>query len=459
MDREEKVESQDVSRAQGVREIPAQQGGQLRSLAATLMEWILTVIAVLAFFLFLIWGSTLVLPQGTSLISLDNGATEDKGGARRDAGVSSGGEVSILASGNRVAAILSELHNTVKHRPADKISWADALSGMRLYNQDAVKTNNASHAVISFDDTNQLRLGPDSLVIVKSLEDNPWFSERRPALVMMEGELRGNMLANLSQTPSNVEVIIPGGVARINQEKDLSGEVEYEIKVNQDQSASVVVYRGSAEVEAQDIKVEVGANQITRVVKGAAPTKPASIQEGAKLIGPAHEAETYYRDFPKEITFSWKETEERRYRLEIARDALFEAKVVNEIIAGSEFIHGDLHQGEYYWRVASVLDDGGEGRLSQTRRLTVVQDLQPPFLRVNHPPGMISSPTYRLSGSVEPGSTLIINDIEVEADEGGAFEVEVKLKRGVNIIAAQAVDRAGNATFVSERVTREFKAQ
>ncbi len=427
---------------------------RFRSLLTTLMQWLATIVLVLAFFLFLIWGATFILPEGTSLINLDgrDKAEMESGDAAGDAELSP----SDVAPGEQVAAILSEVHKTVKHKSATTISWVDALKDSQLFDQDAVKTASESHAVIKFDDANKLRLGPDSLVIVRRLAEDSRLQERRSALVIMEGELRGTMVASLEKKPTNVEVIIPGGVARISRTKDSGEEIDYQIKVNPDESASVVVYRGIAEVEAQNKKVELGANEITVVVKGAAPTKPRILPDNVKIVRPADEAVVYYRDFPQEITFGWGKTKEGRYRLVIARDALYENIVLDEVITANEFIHGDLHHGTYFWRVASVTRNGNEGEFSKTRWIEVIQDLEPPRLRVIYPENAMANARYILSGSVEPGATLTVNDVPVKQDDQGRFQVEVKLKKGMNVVVAQAVDAAGNATFVSERVFKKF---
>ncbi len=428
--------------------------GRLSSLMAMLAEWFATIIMVVAFFLFLIWGATFVLPEGTSLLNLDGSDNADKEARNANSDIALSAEEDM--SDEQLAAILSEVHKTVKHKSAKTISWAKALQGISLFDQDAVKTASASHAVIQFDESNTLQLGPDSLVIVRRLEEDPWLRERRSALVIMEGELRGSMVASLTKEATNVEVIIPGGVARISRIKGSDEKTDYQIKVNPDESTSIVVYRGNAEVEAQNKKVELGANQLTIVVKGAAPSKPVILPDNAKINSPADGALAYYRDFPQEITFDWEKTKEGRYRLEIARDVLFEEVVLDEIVTKDEFIHGDLHDGSYFWRVASVTADGTEGQFSKSHRIEVIQDMEPPRLSVNYPDNAVKGDRYLLNGSVESGATLIVNGMQVNPDALGRFEVEVKLKKGMNVVVAQAVDAAGNATFVSKRVTRDF---
>jgi len=434
----------------------ASRPGRLKSLATTMMEWMATIVAVLAFFLFLIWGADFILPEGTSLINLDGRDNTEQDARYSDGDIVLSSEASVLAPGERVAAILSEAHETVKHKSAKSISWINALKGMDLFDQDAVKTASASHAVIKFDETNVLQLGPDSLVIIRQLVDDPWLRERRSALVIMEGELRGTMLASLSKKTANVEVIIPGGVARISRNKDSAEKIDYKIKVNPDQSTSVVVFQGVAEVEAQNQKVALRANQVTVVIKGAAPTKPVILPDEARIVSPVDDSVAYYRDFPQEIRFSWGKTKQGRYRIMIARDDVFKDVVLDETVTANEFIHGDLHHGRYFWRVASVTVDGTEGQFSKIHRLTIIQDMLPPLLNVNYPQNAVASELYILDGSVEPGATLIINGKQVSSDDQGRFEVEVKLKKGINIVVAQAVDAAGNATFVSERVSRDF---
>ena len=86
----------------------------------------------------------------------------------------------------------------------------------------------------------------------------------------------------------------------------------------------------------------------------------------------------------------------------------------------------------------------------------MIQDLEPPHLKVHYPKQADADGRYLLTGTVEPGASLLVNKKQFEADARGRFAVEIKLKKGINVVVVQAVDAAGNATFTSELVSGGF---
>ncbi len=110
----------------------------------------------------------------------------------------------------------------------------------------------------------------------------------------------------------------------------------------------------------------------------------------------------------------------------------------------------DLTEGVYQLvfdvRVPSVL---------LRRTVTVRVDTSPPQLRVNTPATLLSVPTVRLSGTLELDSRLVITRAdetlqELAAVSDSAFNVDVDLVEGVNVLEVAAVDPAGN------RASRRF---
>jgi hypothetical protein len=110
----------------------------------------------------------------------------------------------------------------------------------------------------------------------------------------------------------------------------------------------------------------------------------------------------------------------------------------------------DLAEGVYQLvfdvRVPSVL---------LRRTVTVRVDTSPPQLRVNTPATLLSVPTVRLSGTLELDSRLVISRAgetlrELAAASESAFNIEVELVEGVNVLDVAAIDQADN------RVSRRF---
>ena len=49
-----------------------------------------------------------------------------------------------------------------------------------------------------------------------------------------------------------------------------------------------------------------------------------------------------------------------------------------------------------------------------------------------------------MEGSVEAGSSVLINGLEIPVDSGGAYRAEVPVRKGQRKVEIVAIDRSGN---------------
>lgn len=91
--------------------------------------------------------------------------------------------------------------------------------------------------------------------------------------------------------------------------------------------------------------------------------------------------------------------------------------------------------------------------LSTTETRTVTVDTTAPSVSITSPASgtNVTSPTVAVTGTTEPGATVVVNGVDASVDASGAFAVNVSLAEGANVITATATDAAGNAA--SARVT------
>jgi hypothetical protein len=75
--------------------------------------------------------------------------------------------------------------------------------------------------------------------------------------------------------------------------------------------------------------------------------------------------------------------------------------------------------------------------------LTITRDLTKPTVTIDPIPSEITTDEVTVSGTVEAGSTVLINGKYVPSP-GGAFSVVIKLKEGLNAIKIEVFDGAGN---------------
>ena len=79
--------------------------------------------------------------------------------------------------------------------------------------------------------------------------------------------------------------------------------------------------------------------------------------------------------------------------------------------------------------------------------LELFLDMEPPLLEILEP---LDKHHYTrnaaevISGRAEPGSTVLVNTVELTQDEDGGFSAKTSLDQGSTLFVVQAVDRAGN---------------
>lgn len=109
-----------------------------------------------------------------------------------------------------------------------------------------------------------------------------------------------------------------------------------------------------------------------------------------------------------------------------------------------------LDEGENVLRVVATDEVGNKSELE--RRITLSSQ-GPVITLTSVSDGMtVRDPSLRISGKVDPGSTLRVNGDTVPVDANGNFSTLVALQGGNNLITVTATDLAGNATTVQRTV-------
>ncbi len=432
----------------------------LRSFFARSFETVLSVLIVLAFFSAFLAVLNVLFPIGSGLKGMMG--TGDYGSdsaltkvSARDMLLTRGNVDGNFANREDVAAVLTMTRNKVRSKRAGSIAWRAAGTGMQLFDYDAVQTSRKSAAVIKFDEDSFLRMGANSLVIIKRLEQDFLFREKRSFVVVADGEFEGKFFGS-KQTPVYIEVETPNAVARIRTRNVEEGPAEFKVSVNPDESSMFTVFNGTAVVEAEGEHVKVEENQRTVVGLNAVPSMPRDLPDPVRLVTPVDSKEYYYRDLPPRIIFRWKEQPGADgYRFVLAGDPFFENVIVDERLDRNSFSLGNLKGGTYFWRV-STFEGWEEGVFSKTRKVGVIRDRQPPVVTVEYPPDTVHEETYVMKGITEPGTRIFIAGSPVMTSDSGTFQYVMNFQRGVNVVVVEAMDKAGNVTYSSKLVHGKF---
>ncbi|UCD80502.1 MAG: YbaY family lipoprotein [Desulfobacterales bacterium] len=425
-----------------------------------IIEGIVAILLVLLFFSVILSLLNALFPSGTSLREIivrqkSAGSVDAFKQNSREFELSYSSEGSDSGSSEDSAAVLSWTRNTVKSKRAAEIAWEAAKVGNLLYDRDAVQTFSRSAAEIQFDENNTLSMGPNSLMIIKRLTHDPSLREKRSFMVLVDGELRG-MLAQSGQESVYLEIDTPGAKLRTQSGPGDSAPVDFKLSVNPDKSSTIAVYQGSAKITAQGQTVTVNANQSTVVALNQAPLDPRDLPDTVQLKSPLSTSRFYYRDLPPKIQFAWQtQPNATGYHFVLARDSFFHDIITDDHFSESQFSHGNLKEGIYFWKV-SAMQETIEGLFSENRRFRVEQDQTAPELSVHFPPRTIYNELYTLRGKTEPGARVFVGGKRIKTSQTGKFEYQLKLSLGINVIVVEAYDAVNNVAYRSQRVNRKI---
>jgi len=248
----------------------------------------------------------------------------------------------------------------------------------------------------------------------------------------------------------------------------VDSESTTQVGVDKGQQTAAVVTKGTASVTStaggEAIKLNSGekisataAGQVGGVKKVTLP--PA-------ILSPA-DNQVFQLTGDLRVQFSWdREPAAGAYILQVSHSRLFSTLEINSRRLNTTANAKVTKEGTFYWRVASVGQDGEPGPFSPFRRFRVsggnragtgaiAADREPPKLEIGRPQP-IGGPFFMIEGKTEPGATVFINEEEVDVEANGHFKKLISFsKTGVNSIVVKAIDAAGNQTVKSDSVRVE----
>lgn len=426
----------------------------VRNILKNSVEIPLVMVLVVCAFLLLLGFLHLLFPLGTPLnyIVDENKLFSQAGELFSRApvlAVEYNGQSESLNTNTEIAANLEKVKRTVKRKRANTISWSRAKAGMSLYSRDAIQTFDRANAVIRFDEENYIDLGENSLVIIKQINDDPLLREKLTRILVFAGELRGKISAT-SRKRMQMEIRSKDAVTKVmSARKDKSTLFKY--KINPDHTSTVTVLEGQAVIVDKGKKVNINPFEAYTVTPG----EDSELQvppDAVRPVTPKHRGQFFYNELPPQVKFVWSKTRHAdSYTVELARDAAFNDIITSEKVKTTYLQHGNLKQGDYYWRVRAH-NGYVDGDFSKPRMFSIVQDQEPPILEVEMPPDTARSKVFIIKGQSEPGSRLFINNKPVKIDGAGSFKYEIKLQKGSNTVVVEAVDTAGNSSYQSKIV-------
>jgi FecR protein/LysM domain len=334
-------------------------------------------------------------------------------------------------------ALLSDRQGWVEGQRPQELLWSDRALNDILIEEEKLRTLSRSTAQITFRDESRLRLNANSQAVIQRMRVDPLSREEEAKVSLVEGDLYA-LLAGKSQR-KNFELEVPEVETRIDSTN---------FWVRRDTSGSKFTNydEGLLEVSAQGESVDLGRNEATLVRSGAPPTPKINVLPPPALLGPPDDQVAF--NAAAELTWA-AVADAAGYWLEVAQDPGFRRMVQSRWgLTEVRYDPGSLDIGTYYWRIAALDKFGLPGEQADPWRFHVHTDVTPPYLSIGGPEegAILRASPIRLEGESEPGAVLQLNREPVPIGPDGSFELPYRPSPGVNAVALEARDAAGNVT-------------
>ena len=414
-----------------------------RAVLLALSEFGLVAGSMVVFFAFLTLLIRVYFPQGTAL---------GENASWTSASLLPGGEIELeFGSGNSFAQIFAgeilTIQRRVQRRGANSLAWAEANVGDTFTQNDAVQTFAKSTALLRVNEESRITIGQNSLIVFEKRAADPFVSRQGSVMVMIGGEMSGR-LTNDDNSPFEFGVSLPNSeVTLVRRAED--DAVDFLITVNDDQSTTVNLHGGIAEVIGRDgQRMTITENQSITIDAAGTQLVVSNLPDAPRSSGPLNRQTVTYKNVPEVVDFSWGAVAGAdRYHVVIARDAEFTNRVVDDDVIGTSFRHGALGSGTYFWHVRSR-SAWSQSQMSAVRQLRVIQDTVPPSLELDAPADSVVAGEWRLHGTTDSGARLFVDDSPVQHDNG-RIDHPIQLNPGANIIVVKAMDDVGNLNYAS----------
>lgn len=268
------------------------------------------------------------------------------------------------------------LKRDVRAKPPRSLDWLEAREQMNLWRLYRVSTGDESAAHIVFEDTSDLKLRENALLVIYGASASAAKTGRRDKLevTLEQGTIQGGLAElDAAVTGRRLAVKTPSG------QVDIFGKLA---QVQAEAAASMVsVYEGQAAVTAMGATVEVPEGQGTVVEKGKRPEPARPLPEAPVWAGNAAGLALVPVIAGRLGTWeaAWNPVDKAEtYRVELATDEGFKQVLYDaEVGAGVTRLRlADLGPGRYAVRLSTRDRSKLESRPGKARVLEVVQ-IQP----------------------------------------------------------------------------------
>lgn len=292
-----------------------------------------------------IWGVVrLALPGGTAPRELRDSAgvsapIEHRGVARTPTTTLPDFEGSI-----------AKIHRTVQMRAGSELAWSGAEVGRAVHTEDAIQTLAEASVVVKVKNRGDISIGENSLVVFEANANDAFMAARTAVASVAHGVLTGRLKAGADNDVLGIR--LPNATVRL-QGASPGQAADFNLQVNSDKSASIVILRGKAQVRARNGVTKLGSGEGIQISADGGGAERQSIPAVPVLLEPVADQIIIYHKKPPKVLFRWQGgTPVDDYHFVMAKDRDLRDTLADERLSDG-YTRADLRTGDYYWTVTA----------------------------------------------------------------------------------------------------------
>jgi lipid-binding SYLF domain-containing protein len=280
------------------------------------------------------------------------------GGTAPSAGIAGSVSAPIEQSGSARTPTLpnfegniAKIHRTVQMRAGSELAWSGAELGRAVHTEDAIQTLAEASAVVQVKNRGDISIGENSLVVFEANANDTFMAAGTAVASVTRGALTGRLKAGADNDVLGIR--LPNATVRL-QGVSPGQATDFNLQVNRDKSASIVIVRGKAQVRARNGVTKLGSGEGVQISADGGRTERQSIPALPVLIEPgADQVIVYHKELPK-VLFRWQSgTPVDDYHFVLAKDRDLRDTLADEHLSDGSYIRADLGSGDYYWKVTA----------------------------------------------------------------------------------------------------------
>lgn len=246
---------------------------------------------------------------------------------------------------------IAKIHRTVQMRAGGELAWSGAEVGRTLHAEDAIQTLADASAVIKVKNRGDISIGENSLVVFEANANDSFMSARTAVASVTHGALTGRLKAGADSDVLGIK--LPNAMVRV-QGASPGQAADFNLQVNHDKSASLVILRGRAQVRARSGVTRLSGGEGVEISADGTRAERQSIPAVPAIVEPAADRIIVYSKKRPTVIFRWQsDAPADDYHFVLARDPELHDTLADEHLSDSSYTRAGLNTGDYYWAVTA----------------------------------------------------------------------------------------------------------